>query len=67
VYPNKFPECKRIGGCLKEMTKDWKHPVTCICEILAGYGVAQQEKQNSKDKRKHLSDVDFVNQNGRGK
>ncbi len=61
------PSCNRVGGCLKEKTKNWVRPEQCSCEILAILNKAQVERDNGIALRKHLSDIAFVNQNGRGK
>jgi len=60
-------KCTRIGGCLKELTKDWAHPQECSCEIYAKLTSVLTMHANLIARRKHLSDVAFVNQNGRGK
>ncbi len=60
-------KCARVGGCLKELTKDWTHPVECVCEIHEKLDANQKRRDNAIARRQHLSDVEFVNQNGRGK
>lgn len=60
-------KCARIGGCLKENTKDWAHPIECICEIRVKLDADQKRRDNAIGRKKHLRDVAFVNQNARGK
>ena len=60
-------KCTRVGGCLKELTKDWAHPMECVCEIREKLDADQKRRDNAIARRQHLSDVEFVNQNGRGK
>lgn len=42
-------------------------PYSRDLEYLRKLSQAQQEKLDKEAKKKHLSDVEFVNQNGRGK
>jgi hypothetical protein len=67
-------KCERIGGCLKELTKDWVHPQECLCDtqeklrkVLEDRETQRREKENREGRQKHLSDIEFVNQNARGK
>jgi hypothetical protein len=55
-------KCPRIGGCLKERTKDWAHPQECICEIIAKLNQEDHERSNRDARTRHLSDVEMVNQ-----
>lgn len=51
-------KCYRIGGCLKIHCG----PNTrCLCDDAR----EQQTKENRIERRKHLGDIEFVNQHGR--
>ena len=60
-------QCDRIGGCLKQSTKGWAYPQTCKCEALAAATKAARLRENSIDRKQHLRDIEFLNQNARGK
>lgn len=54
--------CTRVGGCLKERTKNWAHPQECVCEIREQLARHYKERENAIGKKVHLSDLARVYQ-----
>lgn len=62
------PDCPRVRiglVCNKLRTQNWANPIECECERLARYAEEDKQRENAAAKFKHLSDIEFLNQNAR--
>lgn len=65
--PSDCPRVMRGLVCNTIRTALWAHPEKCECEIEKENAEAQRQRENAVARTKHLSDIETLNQNARGK